>query len=84
MNLNVFTHEYFEKGSTLGSVGDSDNERVSWLLYKREVPPVCIPGATGNKGMKRISPYTPGTRGPTHTYTVHPGLDKVALSVHHR
>ena len=48
--------------ASLGSVGDSDHERVSWSLYKCEVPPVCIPGATGDKGVKRISPHTSGTR----------------------
>ncbi len=31
-------------------------------VYKREVPPVCIPRATGDKGVKRISPHTLGTR----------------------
>ena len=44
------------------SVGGSDHERVAWSLYKREVPPVCIPRATGDKGVKRISLHTLGTR----------------------
>ena len=48
--------------ATLESVGGSDNERVAWSLYKCEVPPVCIPRATGDKGVKRISLHTLGTR----------------------
>ncbi len=48
----------------LESVSDSDHKRVSchsWSLYKHEVPPVCIPGATGDEW---ISPHcgTSGTR----------------------
>ncbi len=39
--------------ASLGSVRDSNHERVSWSLYKCEVPPVCMPGVTGDKGVKR-------------------------------
>ncbi len=43
--------------ASLESVGDSDRSP-----YKCKVPPVCIPRATGDKGVKRISPHTLGTR----------------------
>ena len=46
--------------ASLETVGDSDHERVAWLLYKGEVPPVCIPRATGDKGVKQISLHTLG------------------------
>ncbi len=55
--------------ASLESVDDSDHKRVAWLLYKREVPPVCIPRATGDKGVKRKSPHTLGTR--DHATTCH-------------
>ncbi len=48
--------------ASLESVSGSDHERVAWPLYKHEVPLVCIPRATGDKGMKRMSPQTLGTR----------------------
>ncbi len=54
--------------ATLESVGGSDNERVAWSLYKCEVPPVCIPRATGDKGVKQISPHTLGTQDHATTY----------------
>ncbi len=47
--------------ASLESVGDSDPEQVAWLLYKCEVPPVCIHRVTGDKGVKRISLHTLGT-----------------------
>ena len=34
--------------ASLGSVADPDHKRVSWSLYKCEVPPMCIAGATGD------------------------------------
>ena len=54
--------------ASLGSVSDSDHERVSWSLYKREVPPVCIPGATGDKGMKRISRHAHMLKSGAHEF----------------
>ena len=41
--------------ASLESVSGSDHERVAWSLYKCGVPPVCIPRATGDKRVKRIS-----------------------------
>ncbi len=38
--------------ASLDSACGSDHERVAWSLYKREVPPVCIPRATGDKGQR--------------------------------
>ncbi len=55
--------------ASLESVGGSYHERVAWSLYKCEDPPVCVPRATGDKGVKRISPHTLGTR--DHATTCH-------------
>ena len=71
--------------ASLGSIGESDHERVSWSLYKRGVPPVCIPGATvGDKRVKGY-PRTLWVHMTVHTSTqVHPGLGKLELSVNQR
>ncbi len=50
--------------ASLESVGDSDHKQVAWSLYKREVLPVCIPKATGDKGGEMNIPAHVGYTGP--------------------
>ena len=50
--------------ASLESVGDSDHERVAWSLYKREVPPVCIPRATRRQRGEMNIPTHSGYTGP--------------------
>ncbi len=47
--------------ASLESVGGSDHYRVASSPYKCEVPPVCIPRVTGDKGVKQTFLHTLGT-----------------------